>query len=426
MIHAFIQIHCLNACLLLEKRKNMEKKGTVLIVGAGRSGRGMLGELFDADNYQIVFADNDSQLVEGLRRQNYYTVQMSDLSTNVNVERRIENFEILDTIKDHEAYIKQIIEADIVCTALKPDAFAQVAMDLAEAVNKINEMKIDKKILVTLGANYVGLYKRFDELIRNALKPELIPVYEAKMCLIMSIVNRKNLLPDARNQTEDPYRIIGDNKPVLRVEDVPELHALKPLPDFFRLEKNLDLAMVYKIWTGNLVQCSMAFVALKDGIEYTNEAAHHPKASPYAYYAAVEGYNGVAAEYGLPPRSEEAAKKTVTIFRNEAFQDSLYRIAREPIRKFGRNDRFLGPAFCCIRHDIVPYYITKCLAYGFFYYNENDEQSIELKKMIEDKGIEQTILKCCDLHLERKEDSIIYQLIVNAYYEILGKNPLDE
>lgn len=401
-------------------------KGTVLIIGAGRSGRGMLGELFDADNYQLVFADNDSQLVEGLRRQNYYTVQMSDLSTNENVERRIENFKILDTIKDHDAYIKQILEADIVCTALKPDAFEQVAEDLAEAVNKMYESNLDKKILVTLGANYVGLYKRFDELIRQALKDECISVYESKMCLIMSIVNRKNLLPDVRNQTEDQYRIIGDNKPVLRVEDVSELRTMKILPTFFRLEKNLDLAMVYKIWTGNLVQCSMAFVALKEGIQYTNEAAHHPKASLYAYYAAIEGYNGVAAEYDLPPRSNEDAKKTVTIFRNEEFQDSLYRIAREPIRKFGRNDRFIGPALCCIRHGIVPYYITKCLAYGFFYYNENDEQSIVLKKMIEDEGIKQTIVKCCDLHLEIKEDSMIYQLILNAYYEILGRNPLNE
>ena len=243
---------------------------------------------------------------------------------------------------------------------------------------------------------------------------------------MLRILNRKNLLPDVRHQTEDAYRIIGDNKPVLRVEDVAELHDMKHLPAFFRLEKNLDLAMVYKIWTGNLVQCAMAFVALKDGIEYTNEAAHHNLASSYAYYAAVEGYKGVAAEYGLPPRSEEDAKKTVTIFRNEEFQDSLHRIAREPIRKFGRNDRFIGPALCCIRHGIVPYFITKCLAYGFFYYNEKDVQCIELKKMIDTKGIRQAILKYCELNLETKEDFIIYQLILNAYFEILGENPLNE
>ena len=404
----------------------MDKKGSVLIIGAGRSGRGMLGELFDRDGWQLIFADNDTQLVEGLRKQNYYTVQMTDLSTNENQERRIENFKVLDTVNDYDEYINAIINADYVATALKPDAFEQVAKDLAAAVARLADLKLNKKVLVTLGANYVGLYHTFDTLIRKALDTELIPVYEASMCLIMSIVNRKNLLPDTAHKTEDQYRIIGDNKPVLRVEDLPLLHEKAELPTFFRLEKDLDLAMVYKIWTGNLVQCSMAFVALKDGIEYTNEAAHHPKASLYAYYAAVEGYNGVAAEYHLPPRSDEEAKKTVTIFRNEEFQDSLHRIAREPIRKFGRNDRFLGPAFCCIKHGIVPYYITKCLAYGFFYYNEHDSQSVELRRQIENEGIEQVIQSCCSLHLEAEYDSIIYQLILNAYYEILGKNPLNE
>ena len=96
---------------LTEKRMTMDKKGCVLIIGAGRSGRGMLGELFDRDGWQLIFADNDTQLVEGLRKQNYYTVQMTDLSTNENQERRIEDFKVLDTVNDYEEYIDAIINA---------------------------------------------------------------------------------------------------------------------------------------------------------------------------------------------------------------------------------------------------------------------------------------------------------------------------
>ena len=58
------------------------KKGHVTIIGSGRSGRGMLGELYDADNFSITFADIRPDLVEGLKKQGYYTVQMTKRANN--------------------------------------------------------------------------------------------------------------------------------------------------------------------------------------------------------------------------------------------------------------------------------------------------------------------------------------------------------
>lgn len=37
----------------------MTNQNTVLIIGSGRSGRGMLGELYHKAGFHIVFADND-------------------------------------------------------------------------------------------------------------------------------------------------------------------------------------------------------------------------------------------------------------------------------------------------------------------------------------------------------------------------------
>ena len=48
----------------------MSDKPIVTIIGAGRSGRGMLGEMFYQEkNYSIVFADIDTGLVQGLAEQ---------------------------------------------------------------------------------------------------------------------------------------------------------------------------------------------------------------------------------------------------------------------------------------------------------------------------------------------------------------------
>ena len=77
----------------------------VLIIGAGRSGRGMLGELYDADQFNVTFADVNSNLIEGLRNQGYYTVQMKEIATGKCVERTIENYSVLDVSKEYDTYI---------------------------------------------------------------------------------------------------------------------------------------------------------------------------------------------------------------------------------------------------------------------------------------------------------------------------------
>lgn len=398
------------------------KKGHVTIIGSGRSGRGMLGELYDADDFSITFADIRPDLVEGLKKQGYYTVQMTDLNCHNVKERIIRGFDVVDVKKERDRYLEEMIHSDFVSTALLPKDFDAVIEDLVAAVRLRREEGLLTPFFITLGANYVGLYEYFDSHIRAKLESSDLEYYEQYVHLLMSIVNRKNLLPPEEERKGDLYRIIGDNKPVLRVEKDQKLSQCKNLPTFFRMEENLGAAMAIKIWTGNLVQCSMAFVALRDGITDSYHASLHKKASEFAYYASVEGYQAVAEEYGLPPRDN---KKMVTIFRNPEFADSLYRIVREPIRKLGRNDRFIGPALCCMKHGILPYYITKCLAYGFCFWREEDPDSVMLHQFIETNGIEKAIIHFCQLDLDKKDEKIIYDLILNAYRELDSKDPLE-
>ncbi len=397
----------------------------VLIVGSGRSGRGMLGELYEKDGFLPVFADIDHSLLNGLKKQGYYEVSMHDIKENKTEVRRIDRFETVDVINEYETYVKLLAECKYASSALMPEAFPHFAKAIADAYRYRKENDIDTPLYITLGANYVGLRQTYERLIKEELG-EKVDLRKDNIFLLMSIVNRKNLLPDHPENFADKYRIEGDNKPVLRVDNDENLAKEKDLPSFFRLEDGLDGAMAVKIWTGNVVQCSMAFVALNKGLKDTSEAAYDPQASSYAYYASAEAYEGVRREYGLPERSREVAEYTVTIFRSEDFKDSLYRIAREPIRKFKRNDRFIGPALCCLKHGILPFYISRCLAYGFMYYNENERDTLEIKKQIEEHGIEKTVEKYCELDLDKGDEKMLFDLIVNHYHDISRTDPLEE
>lgn len=395
------------------------------IIGTGRSGRGMLGELFSHEqNYQVTFADIDGDLVEGLNIQGFYHVTMTNLKTSQSKTNRVEKVQVIDAAKQTKEYIENLAQADIILTALMPEAFDHVIEHLVKAMRLRMKRGVTAAMRITLGANYVGLYEYYDRGFRSLLTPDETEYYQKHVCLIMSIVNRKNLLPTDR-QRLDPYHIVGDDKSVLRVEALPEICDWEGCPSFFKPETNLSAAMATKIWAGNLVQCSMAFVALHYGLEDSYQAAHHPLASKYAYYASQEGYFGVSREYGLPPRSPEASRYTVSVFRNEKFKDNLHRIAREPIRKMGRRDRFIGPALLCIKYGKLPYYIALCCAHGFFYYNDTDEQCRKMKEDIEKKGISSVVEEYCQLDIAKDDEKLLFELIVSAYNSISDYNPLN-
>lgn len=396
----------------------------VTIIGAGRSGRGMLGELYSREGCNIVFADKDKTLLENLEKQGYYTVKMTNLSTNESRERKVDGFSCVDT-EDKEKYYQILNNSDIISTAVLPDDFDEVIRDLAKAVKERYRQGIVRPMVITLGANYVGMTEYFDRGISGYLDEREGEFYKEHVFLLMSIVNRKNMFPQGDERTGDALRVIGDDKSVLQVQAHPIWKVLEPLPSWMVLKEDAEALMAVKLWAYNLVQTSMVAVGIQKGYTDTYACSYDYEASKWAYFAAVEGYGAVEREYGLAPRTDEENKNMVTVFRNENFKDSCYRIIRNPIRKLKRNERFTGPALCAVRQGIMPYYITKCCAYMFLYQNDADPETLRIRKDIEIVGIGAAILKYCELCLEREEDRLVYELILNSYRDALKVNPLD-
>ena len=393
----------------------------VVIIGAGNSGRGMLGEMFSNDGqYHIIFADIDSELVDGLKQQKNYHVEMTNLASCTSVIKEVKDFEVLDVNKEHEKYIKKLASVKLICTALKANGFDLAIKHLVEMIRLRHELSISTKVYITLGANYVGLYEYFDEAIKKELSNEELAYYKEYIVLVMSIVNRKNLKPfSLRNN--DPYFIEGDDKPVLRVERS-AVQSLEPMPKFFKLEDNLSAAMAVKIWSGNVVQCSMAFVALSKGMRKTIEAVYDEQSHELAYKAAIEAIYGVDCEFGINEDVEAKALKSVDVFKNPKFTDDLYRIARQPIRKIGYNDRFIGPARMALKHGKIPTNICKCMAYVFFIDIPTDGDFKELKESVVDIGITNTVIKYCGLNPNDSDENKILELICSSYEELKEEN----
>ena len=128
----------------------MNKKN-VVIIGSGMSGRGYIGELLFKDGWNITFADIDQDLIDKLNANKKYTVYKYDNDDNKEVVE-VNKFKALNTVTNHNEYIKSLVEADLIMTALYSNAFEKVTDDIVEVLRYKYKNSINKKTTITLGA----------------------------------------------------------------------------------------------------------------------------------------------------------------------------------------------------------------------------------------------------------------------------------
>lgn len=94
---------------------------------------------------------------------------------------------------------------------------------------------------------------------------------------------------------------------------------------FFRFEDDLNKEMAIKIWSGNVVQCSMAFVGLYYGYRTSIQASNNEKVFKLSYQVALEAYYGFFKEFDVKEDDLlKRANNAVAIFKNTEFADDLF------------------------------------------------------------------------------------------------------
>ena len=81
-----------------------------------------------------------------------------------------------------------------------------------------------------------------------------------------------------------------------------------------------------------------------------------------------------------------------------------------------------------MKHRIIPYFITRSIAYGMFYQDQNDKEAVELQNYISDHGIERAITHFCELDMDDVMENSLFHLILCNYNEIAKTNiiPINE
>ena len=303
--------------------------------GAGNIGRGFVGLLLHDAGYEVVFADVNAELIDALAASDRYTVHEVGAGAR---DRVVDGYRAVNSQTHAAALLDELRTADIATTAVGPAILRFIAPHLVLA---LRERPAEAAPLVIMACeNAINATDLLRDEIASLSSPEEWPSLAAKAVFANTAVDR--IVPgqaadaglDVTVETFFEWAIerppFGDDAPA-----IPGAHFVDDLAPY--IER--------KLFTVNTGHASTAYLGFLAGHERISDALADPTVA-----AAVERVLGetsalIVAKHGFS-EEEQAGYRAAILerFRNPELPDTVERVGRQPLRKLGRHERFIGPA----------------------------------------------------------------------------------
>lgn len=142
-----------------------------------------------------------------------------------------------------------------------------------------------------------------------------------------------------------------------------------------------------KLLTVNTGHSAIAYLGYARGRETIHAALEDDDVRDAASKALEETGLLLVYEYGFDPEElREYRQKVLARFGNPRISDEVTRVARAPIRKLGRDERFVSPALRLFEMGHAPTHLAAVIkaVLGFDY--PQDEEAVELQETIHAEG----------------------------------------
>lgn len=344
--------------------------------GAGNIGRGFVGLLLHEAGYEVVFADVNAELIDALAAADSYEVHLVGEESET---KTVTGFRAINSATAEDALVAEIATADVVTTAVGPRILRFVAPVIARGLAarasdapRLAVMACENAI----GATDLLAAELMDGLPDDGTREELA----ARAVFANTAVDRivPAQAPDAGIDVtvETFYEWVVDRSPFNgNVPPIPGAHFVDSLGPY--IER--------KLFTVNTGHATVAYNGFLAGATIISEAIGIPAVLEATEAALAETSAALSAKHGLDPEELAAYRaKILNRFRNPYLVDEVTRVGREPLRKLGRNDRFVGPAADYVQYvGGVPSALLAAIGAALRFDVPEDTQSAELQQLLQ-------------------------------------------
>lgn len=352
--------------------------------GAGNIGRGFVGLLLHEAGYEVVFADVNAELIDALAAADSYDVH---LVGDVSETKTVTGFRAINSATDEEALVAEIATADVVTTAVGPSILRFVAPVIGRGL-AARETEAPRLAVMAcenaIGATDLLAAELMDGLPDDGARDEL----GARAIFANTAVDRivPAQAPDAGIDVtvETFFEWVVDRSPFDGNEpDIPGAHFVDSLGPY--IER--------KLFTVNTGHATVAYTGFLAGATTISQAIGIPTVLAAAEAALMETSAALSAKHGLDPEELAAYRaKILNRFRNRYLVDEVTRVGREPLRKLGRNDRFIGPAADYVQYvGGVPEALLAAVGAALRFDVPEDSQSFELQQLLQRAAAEDIV-----------------------------------
>ncbi|HLL42806.1 MAG TPA: hypothetical protein VK369_06680 [Segetibacter sp.] len=378
-------------------------KKEVLIIGAGKIGRGFIAQLFYNSGYKLWFLDASKEVVELLNKEKKYRVDIAregkDLTQYIEVEGAF-------TLNDKEKVAERIHNIDIIATSVGASNVQKVAGFIKEILIAAGR-KERLNWIICENANNPA--KKIKEVLLQNADPEFEEFVRYKLGLIETQVLRTGMLANAEVTMKEPL--------ALRMQDWWTLPLDKdafvgPMPEVqgFSPKINFSNELVRKLYTFNGTNGPIAYIGWANGYKILHKAAlAHPE---LFHEIQEESAFGLINEFGFDEKEQrEFMALAMKKYTDPTLNDQIERNANDTRRKVSKEERLVGPALLCLKHGKMPNAYAKAIAAAYYYKGSNDDGTLEVQRTVNERGIEEAVKKYSSID----EASGLYNLIINSY-----------
>lgn len=390
----------------------------VIILGAGRIGRGFVTQIMKLNGVKITYFDASEDLVSQLSNLGSYTIHVLG-SPNLDITHN--DFEIYH-ISNIDELAKKWSKASFIFTACGGKNMSSIGKVLGETFSLMKKKYDVHQSTILTCENWIDPATD----LKNAIISQLTE--NEKESFEENVGVGETVILCTGTGAPDPTKVINpmdtwiQNFPYLPVEKI----AIKgTLPDWEYVDYIDDFGnlLTQKLYTNNTSCGCVAYLGRLLGKKYMAEAANDEIIAPIMDQIYEEINGALIKGMGIDEESQFAfSKRAKAKYKDKDIIDELTRIARDPLRKLRPNDRLIGPSQIALKVGIVPEAIALCTAAAIFYRDENDDSAVELEKLRREKGVGYILAEICQLN----QSDQLYKLIVENIKKLQDRGWLQE
>ncbi|OFW54096.1 MAG: hypothetical protein A2163_03470 [Actinobacteria bacterium RBG_13_35_12] len=348
-------------------------KKKLLQFGAGNIGRSFIGQLFSRSGYEVVFIDINKELVKELNKKRAYklVIKRNEFPDEIIL---IDNVRAIDGY-DKEAVIREIVDTDILATAVGKYTLPQIVSVIAQGLQLREEKRGKNPLDIIIAENF----RNVADYLRKELK-SLLPLeypFEGLVGLIESSIGKMVPLMKEEDKKKDLLWVFAEPYNTLIVDKKGFKNPIPQIRDLWAVE-NIKAYVDRKLFIHNLGHSAAAYL----GYQYDSKMTFIYEALevPEIYKIVREGMkqSAVALNEAYPkdlalPDLQNHIDDLLFRFQNKSLEDTIFRVGRDLYRKLDKNERLIGPMLLAQRQG-TPYNKIKVTFYAALDFKAKDQK----------------------------------------------------